>query len=476
MRDPDGRGLLTLEDLRYSTLPDLFRIEPVRDEDDEVVPDVVDVSFGVALPSSLAGGATDERDGTLSTGVEDIPEGGVWPIAADATRDYGHALTRATGLSMVDGLSSLAQYTGTVLALQDAADVPFPNLSGGTGDLFAPGDKMLDLLSTAAAAQIQCGAAPREPARWRRGARRRRLLRGRDPRGRRHRQQRELEDEPRRRHCRHAGGAAGHGRRHPDRCGAGQRFGRRARHQRHLHRGRPAARGQVDAAHRPGRRTPDRGDRRLTGRRSTERRASRHRGRPAPGHPQRQPAAGQPRNSGRPGRAHRPGVRGGRNQQRHGHRHRRVVRRRVRHRDRKRGRGRQPGDGAAPRGCLAAADRQPRRDPADQRDGPPGPDRLPRCDRRPDRPQSGQPGRRCRRDPRAGRRRQRPVADQHPAQRGRRAGPRQGQPDLERHCRHRLHRHREARSPEPAVPSPPAGAPRPPVPPASAGGLAGCPA
>ena len=26
MRDPDGRGALTLEDLRYSTLPDLFRI------------------------------------------------------------------------------------------------------------------------------------------------------------------------------------------------------------------------------------------------------------------------------------------------------------------------------------------------------------------------------------------------------------------------------------------------------------------
>ena len=28
LRDPDGRGLLTLEDLRYSTLPDLFRITP----------------------------------------------------------------------------------------------------------------------------------------------------------------------------------------------------------------------------------------------------------------------------------------------------------------------------------------------------------------------------------------------------------------------------------------------------------------
>ena len=64
---------------------------------------------------------------------------------------------------MVDGLTSLAQYTGTVLALQEAADVPFPNLGGGTSDLFAPGDQLLDLLSTAAAAQIQCGASPENP-------------------------------------------------------------------------------------------------------------------------------------------------------------------------------------------------------------------------------------------------------------------------------------------------------------------------
>ena len=33
MRDPDGRGVLTLEDLRYSTLPDLFRFTVERDQD-----------------------------------------------------------------------------------------------------------------------------------------------------------------------------------------------------------------------------------------------------------------------------------------------------------------------------------------------------------------------------------------------------------------------------------------------------------
>ena len=64
---------------------------------------------------------------------------------------------------MVDGLTSLAQYTGTVLALQDSADVPFPNLKGGTADLFAPGDDLLALLATAASAQIVCGASPGDP-------------------------------------------------------------------------------------------------------------------------------------------------------------------------------------------------------------------------------------------------------------------------------------------------------------------------
>ena len=155
MRDPDGRGLLTLEDLRYSTLPDLFRVETDVN--------TIDVGFDLALPASLSGGAAAERTGTLALSAGDTPSGGVWPSAADAVRTYGGKLTQATDLSMVDGLTSLAQYTGTVLALQDAADVPFPNLGGGTSDLFAPGDRLLDLLSTAAAAQVVCGLSPENP-------------------------------------------------------------------------------------------------------------------------------------------------------------------------------------------------------------------------------------------------------------------------------------------------------------------------
>uniref|UniRef100_UPI003561BEBE hypothetical protein n=1 Tax=Nocardioides sp. TaxID=35761 RepID=UPI003561BEBE len=137
MRDPDGRGLLTLEDLRYSTLPDLFNVVTGVDE--------LDIELGVELPASLAGGNADARSGTLTlTGP--TPPDVVWPTAADATRNYGEKLTQATDLSMVDGLTSLAHYTGSVLALQDASDVPFPNLGGGTSDLFSPGDQLLSLL------------------------------------------------------------------------------------------------------------------------------------------------------------------------------------------------------------------------------------------------------------------------------------------------------------------------------------------
>ncbi|MDO9455448.1 calcium-binding protein [Nocardioides sp.] len=155
MRDPDGRGVLTLEDLRFSTLPDLFRVTTGDDD--------LDVALDVKLPDSLAGGTAAERSGTLAVTGDSTPDGDVWPTAEDATRTYGATLTQATGLSMADGLTSLAQYTGTVLALQDAADVPFPHLGGGTSDLFSPGDRLLELLSTAASAQVVCGVSPGNP-------------------------------------------------------------------------------------------------------------------------------------------------------------------------------------------------------------------------------------------------------------------------------------------------------------------------
>ena len=157
LRDPDGRGVLTLEDLRYSTLPDLFGFTRGKDS--------VDVGFDVALPDSVAvtGGTTGTRLGTLALTQADARAGEAWPTAAEAHRSYGGALAALTGLSQADGLTSLSKYTGAALALQGASDVRFPNLGGGTADLFSPGDELLDLLATAATAQIRCGVSPGNP-------------------------------------------------------------------------------------------------------------------------------------------------------------------------------------------------------------------------------------------------------------------------------------------------------------------------
>ena len=158
MRDPDGRSLLTLEDLRYSTLPDLFRVET------DAAADRLDVDLEVALPASLPspGSPAGARTGTLTTETDPADPDQAWP-AKPVLEDAGAALTRATGLTVVDGISALAQYTGTVLALQDAADVPFPSVSGGTSDVFAPGDRLLEVLTAAAAAQVTCGVSPGNP-------------------------------------------------------------------------------------------------------------------------------------------------------------------------------------------------------------------------------------------------------------------------------------------------------------------------
>ena len=161
LRDPDGRGLLTLEDLRYSTLPDLFR---VGDHENKYVENDIDVQLGLRLPDSVGmeGGSADDRTGTLTITEDSAPEK-AWPASADASRQYGQALESATSLSVVDGITALSKYTGTTLALQNAADVQFPQLAGGTSSLFAPGDELLDQLATSAVAQIRCGLAPGSP-------------------------------------------------------------------------------------------------------------------------------------------------------------------------------------------------------------------------------------------------------------------------------------------------------------------------
>src|SRR5680860_1322988 len=102
LRDPDGRGLLTLEDLRYSNLPDLFRIKRTTD--------IADMGFDLELPPdvNLVGGDNADRAGTLtlsnSGSDPTVAPTPVWPQAADATYEYGCLLY--TSPSPRDGLLS----------------------------------------------------------------------------------------------------------------------------------------------------------------------------------------------------------------------------------------------------------------------------------------------------------------------------------------------------------------------------------
>jgi hypothetical protein len=157
LRDPNGRGELTLEDLMFSTLTDLFRM-------DERVPDDVDITFDISLPTDIAvvGGDDASHLGQLTLTRASDPES-VWPDPASADRNYGDALAALTGLTFVDGITSFAHYTGAALALQNKADVNFPNLGGGIADVFTPGDELLDLLATSGVAEIRCGLAPGNP-------------------------------------------------------------------------------------------------------------------------------------------------------------------------------------------------------------------------------------------------------------------------------------------------------------------------
>ncbi|MCH7659019.1 MAG: hypothetical protein IH933_00010, partial [Euryarchaeota archaeon] len=160
LRDPNGRGLLTLEDLMFSTLTDLYLME---EQDPEV--NEVDIAFNVSLPSEIVVEGDpdpDSRKGEITLHLNSGPVS-VWPDPANADYAYGDALAALTSLTFVDGLTAFSQYTGAALALQNRADVDFPNLGGSMVDVFAPADELLDLLTTTGVAEIRCGLAPDNP-------------------------------------------------------------------------------------------------------------------------------------------------------------------------------------------------------------------------------------------------------------------------------------------------------------------------
>ena len=243
--------------------------------------------------------------------------------------------------------------------------MPFPNLAGGTSDLFAPGDRLLDLLSTAAAAQVRCGAAPDNPPTGVAAPGDTVYCDAVTPEGLTRHQRRHLE-RPRRGTVDPTPADAGEGgRRAPRATSSGStaptgsptsRCPFTADGQQFVARSMPHT--VQDVVGRIGELGQSSADARTIGGGRLDVAVDIAQATSSTGPRDRQP--GHPRRSGR---AHRPEGPGRRARHHHGDGLRRLVRRRLRHPDRRHGRRRRPADLAAPGGRLAAEDPGPRPPP-----------------------------------------------------------------------------------------------------------------
>ncbi len=149
LRDPNGRGALTTEDLQFGTPEELFALLDGPDDDD--------VQVDITLRSELIDTAP---HGTVSVGTR--PPLSTDPYApAVLSRDA--ALDRLTSLTRAQAVAGFAQFTAAILAAESSVDAQIPLLEAQLTDVFSPGEDLLDLLSTQAVATITCGAADTVP-------------------------------------------------------------------------------------------------------------------------------------------------------------------------------------------------------------------------------------------------------------------------------------------------------------------------
>ncbi|WP_193612889.1 calcium-binding protein [Nocardioides lijunqiniae] len=151
LRDPNGRPVITTEDLRFSTPAELFATETLPGPDD--------VAIRVDLTSDLAPGA----DGAVVVGTRD-PEAdpATLPYATPTiSRDAG--LDELTALTRNQAVTGFAQYTTAILAAESSVDAELPLLDATLTDLYSPGNRLLELLTEQATATITCGAADSSP-------------------------------------------------------------------------------------------------------------------------------------------------------------------------------------------------------------------------------------------------------------------------------------------------------------------------
>ncbi len=149
LRDPNGRGALTTEDLQFGSANEMFALK--------TGPGADDVRVDLAVRSGLLGTAP---HGTVTVGAR--PSDSTDPYApVGVSRDTD--LDRLTSLTRPQALLGFAQLTSALLGAESSVDAEIPMLKAKVTDLFSPANQLLDVLGAQAVATIKCGAANTSP-------------------------------------------------------------------------------------------------------------------------------------------------------------------------------------------------------------------------------------------------------------------------------------------------------------------------
>ncbi|TBN58308.1 calcium-binding protein [Glaciihabitans arcticus] len=147
MRDPNGRGQITTEDLKFSSASDLFATEGPGDDD---------VAMSIDLSTTMAASAT----GTLTVGKRPAAE--TAPYSKPITV-RNEALADISALTKLQAIVGFTEYSSALEALEASVDQQLPLLDLSLGGVYSPSAQILGLLTEQAAATIACGAANTNP-------------------------------------------------------------------------------------------------------------------------------------------------------------------------------------------------------------------------------------------------------------------------------------------------------------------------
>lgn len=148
LRDPNGRGALTTEDFEFSSADEMFTTTTPPGADDVHM----NVGLSTALLSSGSHGSVVVGTRTSATDPYATPV---------VTRDT--ALTALTALTRPQALNAFTQYASAMVGVEGSVDAALPLLSVNLSDLYAPGRKLMSVMSEQAIATITCGAADTSP-------------------------------------------------------------------------------------------------------------------------------------------------------------------------------------------------------------------------------------------------------------------------------------------------------------------------